>query len=113
MFKLILISALIAAVYCAPADKAGQDRMDISETSWNPAWSNHANPNAAWQNPNAWGANSWNRWNNPSEQRWNRWGANADPWNRWGGANAGWNQWNRAGTWPAGGAAANRAWNPW
>ncbi|XP_062550891.1 bifunctional endo-1,4-beta-xylanase XylA-like isoform X2 [Armigeres subalbatus] len=104
MFKLILISTLLVAAYCMPAEK--------SETSWNAAgWNNPANPNAAW------GGNSWNRWNNPNapnaDPRWNRWGA--DPWSRqWGGANPGWNQWNRAGAWPGAGAgAAARGWNPW
>nr|XP_019562192.2 uncharacterized protein LOC109430578 [Aedes albopictus] len=111
MFKLILISALIAAAYCMPADKEKSEQLTQAETSWNSAWANPANPNAA-----AWGGNSWNRWNNPNaDPRWNRWGA--DPWSRqWGGAGAGagWNQWNRAGAWPAAGApAAARGWNPW
>ncbi|EJY57374.1 AAEL017563-PA [Aedes aegypti] len=111
MFKLILISALIAAAFCMPADKEKSEQLTPSETSWNSAWANPANPNAA-----AWGGNTWNRWNNPNaDPRWNRWGA--EPWNRqWGGANtAGWNQWNRAGAWPGAAAApiAARGWNPW
>ncbi|XP_053688786.1 bifunctional endo-1,4-beta-xylanase XylA-like [Sabethes cyaneus] len=115
MFKVVLISAIIVAAYCAPADKSGQDHLQPSETSWNSAWANPANPNAAWQNPSAWGSQNWNRWNNPSaDPRWNRWGAGAEPWNRWG-SNTGWNQWNRAGTWPATATTtANRGWNnPW
>ncbi|KAL9699191.1 hypothetical protein quinque_002632 [Culex quinquefasciatus] len=122
MFKLVLISALVVAAYCAPADKPNQQGLEQSETQWNAAWANPAaNPNAAWQNPNAaaWGANSWNRWgNNPADPR-ARWaGAGAEPWNRWGNNNpAAWNQqpWNRAaGAWPAAGApAAARGWNPW
>ncbi|EAT47506.1 AAEL001390-PA [Aedes aegypti] len=116
MFKLVLISALIAAAFCLPAEKDKANYMEPSETSWNSAWANPANPNAA-----AWGGNTWNRWNNPNaDPRWNRWGA-AEPWNRqWGGANtAGWNQWNRAGSaWPAAGAPAGAAaarggWNTW
>ncbi|XP_055627963.1 bifunctional endo-1,4-beta-xylanase XylA-like [Toxorhynchites rutilus septentrionalis] len=114
MFKLVLISVLVAIVYCAPADKPGQernDRLDQSETTWNSAWANPAAP-GTWQNPNAWGANNWNRWNNPAaDPRWNRWGA--EPWNRgsWGSGTTGWNQWNRAGNWPASANAANR--NAW
>uniref|UniRef100_A0A1Q3FSL4 Putative conserved secreted protein n=1 Tax=Culex tarsalis TaxID=7177 RepID=A0A1Q3FSL4_CULTA len=131
MFKLVLISALVVAATCAPADKPNQQQgLDQSETQWNAAWANPAvaaaavNPNAAWQNPNAaaWGANSWNRWgNNPADPR-ARWAgaAGAEPWNRWGNANpTAWNAqpWNRAaaGAWPAAGApaAAARGWNPW
>ncbi|XP_065085781.1 bifunctional endo-1,4-beta-xylanase XylA-like isoform X2 [Ochlerotatus camptorhynchus] len=122
MFKLVLISTLIVAACCMPAEKyKSHENLEQSETQWNSAWANPAaNPNAAW------GGNSWNRWNNPAaataaDPRLNRWGA--EPWNRQYGANAGWNQWNRAGAgvgagaWPAAGApaaaAVNRGWNTW
>ncbi|XP_062550889.1 uncharacterized protein LOC134215789 [Armigeres subalbatus] len=119
MIKLVIISSLIVAACCMVADKDKAGQLELSETTWNSAWANPANPT----NPNAaWGGNSWNsRWNSPNaDPRWNRWGA--EPWNRqWGGANtAGWNQWNRAGSaWPAAGAPAGAAaatrggWNTW
>uniref|UniRef100_A0A1Q3FSM9 Putative conserved secreted protein n=1 Tax=Culex tarsalis TaxID=7177 RepID=A0A1Q3FSM9_CULTA len=118
MFKLVLISALVALAACTPTDKpAAQQGLETSETMWNAAWVDpRVAPVAA-----AATATPWNRWNNPAaaaavDPRWNRWGAApaaADPWNRWGANPAAWNR--AAPVVPAAAAAVagNRAWYPW
>ncbi|XP_055609297.1 heterogeneous nuclear ribonucleoprotein 87F-like isoform X2 [Uranotaenia lowii] len=118
MFKFIVLFAVIAVAFSAPADSKPAQGGAMSETSWGGAWGNPA----AHQN-NPWGANRWNQWNNPqSDPRWgNRWGAGGygDQWgSRWGaGSGAGWGQWNRHGAAPGGagwaGAGGHRGWNQW